>query len=120
MTVFTATEHIAPVTILTKNIGDQALDLNATLNKITTTIAGVWDLDTENKTAQNSSGSGIFVAHKNPGSESVVEGDDRTLVDPEHFAPSGKYRCEFWNFKQESEKNPFNDDASNLKTFHQI
>ncbi|XDG07022.1 hypothetical protein ABKA04_006637 [Annulohypoxylon sp. FPYF3050] len=91
MTVLTASEPIEAIAIKAQDIDDQAVTLNAALNKITTTIAGVWDLETNKKDVVDTS-KAVFIPHKNPGSESVVEGDDRTLVDPVHFAPGGKYR----------------------------
>ncbi|KAI1090746.1 hypothetical protein F5B19DRAFT_484385 [Rostrohypoxylon terebratum] len=91
MTVLRASEPIEAIAIKAQNIDAQAVTIKAALNKITTTIAGVWDLETNKKDVVDTS-KAVFIPHKNPGSESVVEGDDRTLVDPVHFAPGGKYR----------------------------
>ncbi|KAI2465066.1 hypothetical protein F4781DRAFT_435798 [Annulohypoxylon bovei var. microspora] len=92
MTVIIAVpEPVEAIAIKVQDIDAQALSINAALNKITTTIAGVWDLET-NKKEEVDTSRAVFIPHKNPGSESVVEGDDRKLVDPLHFAPGGKYR----------------------------
>lgn len=94
MAVLTAPEPVEAIAIKVQDIDAQAVSINAALNKITTTIAGVWDLDTSKKEAPDAN-KAVFIPHKNPGSESVVEGDDRKLVDPTHFAPGGKYRCKY-------------------------
>ncbi|KAI1461738.1 hypothetical protein F4805DRAFT_243138 [Annulohypoxylon moriforme] len=91
MTVLTTAEPVEAIAIKAQDIDSQAVAINAVLNKITTTIAGVWDLETNKKDEVDTSRA-VFIPHKNPGSESVVEGDDRKLVDPVHFAPGGKYR----------------------------
>ncbi|KAI1213792.1 uncharacterized protein F4807DRAFT_200103 [Annulohypoxylon truncatum] len=91
MTVLTVAEPVEAIAIKAQDIDSQAVTINAALNKITTTIAGVWDLETNKKDTVDTS-KAVFIPHKNPGSESVVEGDDRMLVDPVHFAPGGKYR----------------------------
>ncbi|KAI0890714.1 uncharacterized protein GGS22DRAFT_194615 [Annulohypoxylon maeteangense] len=91
MAVLTAAETVEAIAIKVQDIDAQAVSINAALNKITTTIAGVWDLETNKKDEVDTSRA-VFIPHKNPGSESVVEGDDRKLVDPLHFAPGGKYR----------------------------
>ncbi|KAI1106657.1 hypothetical protein F4804DRAFT_347607 [Jackrogersella minutella] len=92
MTVIAATEPIEAIAIKAQDIDAVAISINAALNKITTTIAGVWDLETGKKGVPDAS-KAVFIPHKNPGSESVVDGDDRKLVDPAHFAPGGKYRA---------------------------
>ncbi|KAL7628766.1 hypothetical protein AAE478_000281 [Parahypoxylon ruwenzoriense] len=77
----------APKSVDAIAIKAQGVDaINAALNKITTTIAGVWDLDTGKKETPDASNS-VFIPHKNPGSESVIEADDRKTVGAEHFAP---------------------------------
>ncbi|KAI1407071.1 hypothetical protein F5Y13DRAFT_206684 [Hypoxylon sp. FL1857] len=91
MSVLTAPEPVEAVAIKAQGLDAQAVSINAALNKITTTIAGVWDLDTTKKETPDANKT-VFIPHKNPGSESVVEGDDRKPVAPEHFAPGGKYR----------------------------
>ncbi|OTA86781.1 hypothetical protein M434DRAFT_81775, partial [Hypoxylon sp. CO27-5] len=91
MAVLTAPEPVEAIAIKAQGLDAQAVSINAALNKITTTIAGVWDLDTSKKEAPDANKT-VFIPHKNPGSESVVEGDDRKPVAPEHFAPGGKYR----------------------------
>ncbi|KAH3980191.1 hypothetical protein HBH70_148400 [Parastagonospora nodorum] len=65
----------------------QALAFTATINALPT-FAGVWDLD---ETKDEFPTSTTFIPHKNPGQESVMEGDGRTPVDPEEFAVGGKY-----------------------------
>lgn len=91
MAVFTTPEPVDAVAIQAQDIDTQAVSINAALNKITTTIAGVWDLYTSKKEAPDAS-KAVFIPHRNPGSESVVEGDDRKPVGPVHFQPGGQYR----------------------------
>ncbi|OTA69291.1 hypothetical protein K449DRAFT_428729 [Hypoxylon sp. EC38] len=91
MAVLTVPEPVEAIAIKAQGLDAQAVSINAALNKITTTIAGIWDLDTSKKEAPDAQKT-VFIPHKNPGSESVVEGDDRKPVAPEHFAPGGKYR----------------------------
>lgn len=80
----------AAVTVNVQSLDAQALSINAITNKLRQTIAGVWDLNTT--TAQPPQTT-TFLAHKNPGEESVLEGgDERVLVEPKFFAPGGKYR----------------------------
>lgn len=94
MTVFTAAAAEADtsdvIAIEAKTVDSQAISINAAINKMTTTIAGVWDLDTTDKVVPENA---IFVAHNNAGSESVMEGDSRKPVDPKDYSPGGKFRC---------------------------
>lgn len=70
----------------------QALAINALLNLLTKTIAGVWDLEP----AKNEVPKAKFVPHNNSGAESVIDEDDRVRVKPEDFATGGKYRCKYF------------------------
>jgi hypothetical protein len=74
-----------------KTVEAQALAFTAIINALPT-IAGVWDL---NETKDEVPTSTTFIPHKNPGQESVMEGDGRTPVDPKDFSVGGKYRCMF-------------------------
>ncbi|MCJ1377706.1 hypothetical protein MMC17_000802 [Xylographa soralifera] len=91
MTVLTAPTAEA-IAIDAQSFKAQALDFTATLNRITPTVAGVWELGDTKKEVPNEKDT-IFVPLKNPGPESVIEADDRKPVAPEHFAPGGKYRA---------------------------
>ncbi|MCJ1414664.1 hypothetical protein MMC32_000991 [Xylographa parallela] len=91
MTVLTAPTAEA-IAIDAQSFKAQALDFTATLNRITPTVAGVWELGDTKKEVPDENDT-IFVPHKNPGPESVIEADDRIPVAPEHFAPGGKYRA---------------------------
>jgi hypothetical protein len=75
--------------IKAETVEAQALAFTATINRITPTVAGVWDL---NETKDEVPSQTTFIPHKNPGQESVMEGDGRTPVDPKDFASGGKYR----------------------------
>lgn len=75
--------------IQAETVEAQALAFTATINALPT-VAGVWDL---NETKNEVPSSTTFIPHKNPGQESVMEGDGRTCVDPKEFAAGGKYRC---------------------------
>ncbi|KAF2216911.1 hypothetical protein CERZMDRAFT_92982 [Cercospora zeae-maydis SCOH1-5] len=82
----------APIVVDTsKSLEVQALAINAAANQLRTTIAGVWDLaaTTPQPPAPDST---VVLKRVLPGQESVLDGDDRTLVAEEHFAPGGKYR----------------------------
>ncbi|KAM3424642.1 Serine protease [Cercospora zeina] len=83
---------VAPIAVDTsKSLGVQALAINAAANQLRTTIAGVWDLATT--TSQPPApDSTVVLKRVIPGQESVLDGDERTLVAEEHFAPGGKYR----------------------------
>ena len=73
------------------------------LRKVTETAVGVWDLDKSVKKKGNNTKSGVRTEIEPPRniltrlyrpdfSESVSGKDNRTRVDPKHFAPKGKYR----------------------------
>jgi hypothetical protein len=83
------------VVIEAKTVDSQALSINAAINKMTTTIAGVWDLDTTKNEVPKTT---VFVAHKNAAAETIHEDDGRKLVEPKDFNPGGKYRCGFLIF----------------------
>ena len=69
MAILTAPMPTEAVAIDAQTVGDEALKINATLNKMTTTIAGVWDLDvTTNEIPKT-----ISVPHINAGQESTIE-----------------------------------------------
>lgn len=87
MAGLTNPEPVEATAIKAQSLDAQAVNIDAAINKITITISGVWDhLDTSKKEAPDANKT-VVIPHKNPGSESVVEGDDRKPVAPEHFAP---------------------------------
>ncbi|PPJ55373.1 hypothetical protein CBER1_08698 [Cercospora berteroae] len=83
---------VTPIVVDTsKSLEVQALAINAAANQLRTTIAGVWDLapTTPQPPAPDST---VVLKRVLPGQESVLDGDERTLVAEEHYAPGGKYR----------------------------
>lgn len=74
-----------------KSLEVQALAINAAANQLRTTIAGVWDLG-QTSAQPPPPESTLVLKRVLPGQESVLDGDERTLVDPQHYAPGGKYR----------------------------
>ena len=74
-----------------ENVGLVGLRNTATKNKLTDTVVPLWDLDH----ASESIPSAESFNHVNPGAESVIGSDERVRVNREHFAPGGKYRCEY-------------------------
>ncbi|KAL9602705.1 MAG: hypothetical protein Q9219_001695 [cf. Caloplaca sp. 3 TL-2023] len=73
------------------NVKEAALNLAAKANDVRQTTAAVWDMAPT--AAQPPSPEATFSLNMtNDVDESVVEGDERTLVDKIHFAPGGKYR----------------------------
>ena len=74
------------------DVKDAALNLNVKAYEVRRTLAAVWTL--QSTRAQPPGPEATFsLDMKNESSESVVDGDDRVLVDKIHFAPGGKYRC---------------------------
>jgi len=81
-----------------KSIGLDGLKNLATKNKVTDTVVPIWDLTPASAKVPEHAESFLFT---NSGQESVVGGgDERVLVSPDHFAPGGKYRCEFPSIPQ--------------------
>ena len=89
MTILTNPSANGAVALQTQSIKAETLDLTAVINRITPTVAGVWDL---NGTQEEVPKDTTSFTYKNPGSESVMENDGRTIVAPEHFSLGGKYR----------------------------
>ena len=104
------------IAIEAKTVDSQALSINAAINKMTTTIAGVWDLGTTKNEVPKTT---VFVAHKNAGAESVQEGDDRKLVEPRDFNPGGKFRCGFLIFIPKLIWDILQTDADNGSSYSQ-
>lgn len=78
------------------DIREAALNLNAKAFQLRTTLAAVWDFNTGRVQSLAPESAESFGA-VNPGAESVVGTDDRKKVDKAHYAPGGKYRCQ-WIF----------------------
>ncbi len=79
-----AANHHAPNAI--------ALANTATLNKLTDTIVGVWDLE---HPGDEHAPKAEAMLYTNPGDESVLGEDERQPVHPQDFGPGGKYRCKY-------------------------
>ena len=76
------------------NIKDAALNLNAKAFEVRRTLAATWELKPTSVTPPPPAES-FSLDMKNESGESVVgDGDERVMVDPVHFAPGGKYRCQ--------------------------
>lgn len=74
------------------NVKEAALNLNAKAYDVRRTLAAVWDLKptgVQPPAPQET----ISLDMKNPGSESVVGGDERVRVADHDIAAGGKYRC---------------------------
>ena len=74
------------------DVRDAALNLAAKAYEVRRTVAAVWKV--KPTVPQPPLAESTFsLDMKNETNESVVEGDERVLVDKVHFAPGGKYRC---------------------------
>ena len=81
-----------------RDVKDAALNLNVKAHEVRRTLAAVWSLQSTH-VKPPSPESTFSLDMKNESSESVVGDDDRVLVDKSDFAPGGKYRCEFNQFR---------------------
>ena len=76
---------------LSHNVKESALNLNVKAYESRRTLAATWELSTRaDATPPESAFSPNMV---NDSNESVNGDDGRTIVDPIHFRPGGKYRC---------------------------
>lgn len=92
MTILDSQTPTQAVPIQANSIEVEALKLNAAAQALRQIIAGVWDLQPTTKEAPQDKDV-HFLAHKNSGEESVLEGgDERVPVKPEDILPGGKYR----------------------------
>ena len=101
------------------NVKDAALNLNVKLYDVRRTLAATWNLAPT--PAQPPSPETAFsLDMRNEGQESVVgDSDQRRLVDKDHFAPGGKYRCKsIVVFLLQS--TPLTLLSSNRKAFHPL
>lgn len=80
---------------LSHDVRDAALNLNLKAYEFRRTLAAVWNVK-PTRAEPPPAEAAISLDMKNESIESVVgDGDERLKVDNIHFAPGGKYRCEF-------------------------
>ena len=99
------------------DVKDAALNLNVKAYEVRRTLAAVWSL--QSTRAQPPAPEATFsLDMKNESSESVIGDDQRVLVDKNHFAPGGKYRCKLTKWFSSLHAHFFL--RSNCKTLHTL